>query len=120
MIAGEPGAAADRVEPEIRSAAALRYRDGMSAPVVVAKGRGLVAEEIVRRARESGVAVHVSQNLAAMLMQVEIDRSIPPQLFQAVAQLLAWLYRLEERASQAAPRPALPHPESVRTGAPLS
>lgn len=100
MIAGEPNAAGDRVEPEIRSAAALRYREGMTAPIVVAKGRGLVAEEIVRRARESGVAVHVSQNLAAMLMQVELDRAIPPQLFQAVAQLLAWLYRLEDRAAR--------------------
>ena len=83
----------------IREAAALRYRAGMAAPVVVAKGRGAVAEEIVRRAEEHGVAVHVSSNLAAMLMQVELDRTIPPQLFQAVAQLLAWLYQLEERTA---------------------
>jgi flagellar biosynthesis protein len=82
-------------------AAALRYADGMSAPIVVAKGRGLVAEEIVRRAGEHGVAIHVSNNLAALLMQVDIDHAIPPQLFQAVAQLLAWLYRLEERAAPA-------------------
>lgn len=83
----------------IREAAALRYRPGMAAPVVTAKGRGAVAEEIVRRAEEHGVAVHVSSNLAAMLMQVELDRAIPPQLFQAVAQLLAWLYQLEERTA---------------------
>lgn len=75
----------------------------MAAPIVVAKGRGLVADEIVRRAEEHGVAIHVSNNLAAMLMQVELDRAIPPQLFTAVAQLLAWLYRLEGRA---APRPS--------------
>ncbi len=119
MIAADPAAAGDRVEPEIRSAAALRYREGMTAPVVVAKGRGLVAEEIVRRARDSGVAIHVSQNLAAMLMQVEVDRAIPPQLFQAVAQLLAWLYRLEDRASRAAQPPALP-PIDRPHAAPLS
>ena len=47
-------------------------------------------------------AVQISGNLAALLMQVEIDRPIPPQLFEAVAELLAWLYRLEGRA---APRP---------------
>ncbi len=82
-----------------RIAAALRYRDGMAAPVVVAKGSGLVADEIVRRAAEHGVAIHVSNNLAAMLMQVDLDRAIPPQLFQAVAQLLAWLYHLEGRAA---------------------
>jgi flagellar biosynthesis protein len=82
----------------VRMAAALRYREGMAAPVVVAKGRGLVADEIVRRAGEHRVALHVSDNLAAMLMQVDLDRAIPPQLFEAVAQLLAWLYRLEERS----------------------
>jgi flagellar biosynthesis protein len=90
----------------LRVATALRYRDGMAAPVVVAKGRGLVAEQIVRRAEEAGVAIHVSDNLAAMLMQVEIDRAIPPQLFHAVAQLLAWLYRLEGRAAPVGSRPA--------------
>lgn len=83
----------------VREAAALRYRAGMTAPVVTAKGRGAVADAIVRRAEETGVAVHVSSNLAAMLMQVELDRAIPPQLFQAVAQLLAWLYQLEERTA---------------------
>lgn len=92
----EPDDEAGRDGPRI--AAALRYRGGQSTPTVTAKGRGLVADEIVRRAGDHGVAVHVSNNLAAMLMQVEIDRAIPPQLFQAVAHLLAWLYRLEGRA----------------------
>ncbi len=82
-----------------RFAAALRYREGMDAPIVTAKGRGLVAEEIMRRANEHGVAIHVSNNLAAVLMQVDIDRAIPPQLFHAVAELLAWLYRLEAHAA---------------------
>lgn len=82
-----------------RVAAALSYRPGMVAPVVVARGRGLVADEIVRRAREHGVAVQVSGHLAALLSQVELDHAIPPQLFQAVAELLAWLYRLEDRAA---------------------
>ncbi len=91
-----------------RFAAALRYAGGMAAPVVVAKGRGLVADEIVRRGEAHGIAIHVSDNLAAMLMQVELDRAIPPQLFHAVAQLLAWLYLLEARAAPLAgtPRPS--------------
>lgn len=83
-----------------RFAAALRYREGMTAPVVTAKGRGLVADEIVRRAADHGVAIHVSNNLAALLMQVEVDSAIPPQLFHAVAELLAWLYRLEAHAAR--------------------
>lgn len=97
--------AEDTAGPPTRVAAALRYRDGMATPVVVAKGRGPIADEIVRLGQDHGIAVHVSNNLAAMLMQVDIDRAIPPQLFHAVAQLLAWLYQLEGRA---APRPAAP------------
>ena len=89
----------DAARQKPRYAAALRYGAGMAAPVVIAKGRDLVADEIVRRGAEHGVAIHVSDNLAAMLMQVELDRAIPPQLFQAVAQLLAWLYLLESRAT---------------------
>ncbi len=91
-----PHAEAAVVPPRV--AAALRYREGMAAPVVVAKGRGLVADEIVRRADQHGVAIHVSGNLANVLMNVELDQAIPPQLFHAVAELLAWLYRLEHRA----------------------
>ena len=96
MAEREPGREAPRY------AAALRYGEGMAAPIVVAKGRGLVADEIVRRGNEHGVAIHVSDNLAAMLMQVDLDRAIPPQLFHAVAQLLAWLYLLEARAAPGA------------------
>lgn len=86
-----------------RVAAALSYRDGMAAPIVVARGRGPVADEIVRRATEHGVAIQISGSLATLLTQVEVGHAIPPQLFEAVAELLAWLYRLEGRA---APRPA--------------
>ena len=77
------------------SAVAPAYASGESAPRVVAKGRGLIADEILRRARESGVPVHASRELVSLLMQVDLDRHIPPELYSAVAELLAWLYRLE-------------------------
>lgn len=76
-------------------AAALRYRNGMDVPVLVAKGRGLVAEEILRRAKEAGVYVHESAELVALLMHVDLDERIPPSLYRAVAEILAWVYRLE-------------------------
>lgn len=75
---------------------ALAYREGQVAPKVVAKGRGLIAQEIIKRAKESGIYVHESSELVALLMQVNIDDRIPPQLYVAVAELLAWLYRLEQ------------------------
>jgi flagellar biosynthesis protein len=76
-------------------AVALAYRGHDPAPKVVAQGRGLIAQAIIERAREHGVYVHESEELVGLLMQVELDQHIPPQLYLAVAELLAWIYRLE-------------------------
>ncbi|MCA1978965.1 MAG: EscU/YscU/HrcU family type III secretion system export apparatus switch protein [Thiobacillus sp.] len=78
-----------------RAAAALAYHAGDAAPRVVAKGRGLVADAIIEKAHASGVYVHESRELLALLMQIDLDSHIPPQLYVAVAELLAWLTRLE-------------------------
>lgn len=78
-----------------RTAVALAYTAGQSAPKVVARGRGLLADAIIERAREAGVYVHESPALVSLLMQVDLDQHIPPELYVAVAELLAWLYRLE-------------------------
>ena len=80
---------------DLPEAVALRYAAGDTVPVVVAKGRGALADEIVRRAREAGLFVHASRELTALLMQVDLDARIPPALYVAVAELLAWLHRLE-------------------------
>lgn len=86
---------------ERRAAVALAYADNSPAPRVVAKGRGLLAEAIIERARESGVYVHESPALVGLLMQVDLDRYVPPQLYVAVAEVLAWVYRLEQAESAA-------------------
>ena len=86
-----------------RAAAALAYQTGDSAPRVVAKGKGILADNIIERARASGVYVHESRELLALLMQIDLDSHIPPQLYIAVAELLAWLYQLEETDKQALP-----------------
>ncbi len=90
------------------SAVALAYRDGDAAPKVVAKGKGLVAEQIMLRAREAGVFVHESKELVALLMDVDLDRQIPPALYRAIAELLAWLYHIESGQKNGAPLPAPP------------
>lgn len=83
-------------EPDPRGlAVALAYEGGDGAPKVVAKGRGVLAATIIERAREAGVFVHESPELVAMLMQIDLDARIPPQLYIAVAELLAWVYRIE-------------------------
>jgi flagellar biosynthesis protein len=85
-------------------AAALQYEAGSDrAPRVIAKGQGALAEQIIQRARESGVAIHESRELTAALMQFEVDQQIPPALYIAVAEVLAWAYGLEsERAADPA------------------
>ncbi|GHU04720.1 hypothetical protein AGMMS49960_20750 [Betaproteobacteria bacterium] len=59
-------------------AVALTYTQGDAAPRVVAKGRGLLAQEIIERARQAGVYVHESPELVSLLMQVDLDERIPP------------------------------------------
>lgn len=86
-------------------AVALAYAPGDAAPKVVAKGRGLIAEAIVARAKEHGVFVHESKELVALLSQVDLDDHIPPALYVAIAELLAWLYRLEEQGGGEPPAP---------------
>lgn len=78
-----------------KNAVALAYRQTDAAPRVVARGRGLVAEQIIARAHQHGVYVHESAELVSVLMQVDLDQHIPPQLYLAIAELLAWLYRLD-------------------------
>ena len=77
------------------SAVALSHADQNRAPVVVAKGYGVVAESIMREARAHGLYVHQSADLIKLLMQVDLDRQIPPQLYLAVAELMAWIHGLE-------------------------
>ncbi|QRX83152.1 EscU/YscU/HrcU family type III secretion system export apparatus switch protein [Glaciimonas sp. PAMC28666] len=81
-----------------QSAVALSSGRGDQAPLVLAKGYGLVAEAIIERARENGLYVHASPELVNLLLRVDLDAHIPPQLYVAVAELLAWLHRLEKEA----------------------
>jgi len=76
-------------------AVALAYQTGESAPQVTAKGRGVLAQAIIEKAHAAGIYVHESPELVALLMQVDLDQRIPPELYLAVAELLAWIYKLE-------------------------
>ena len=100
---------AKRPTDSLKHAVALAYSQIDAAPRIVAKGRGLMAEQIIARAREHGVYVHESPELVSLLMQIDLDQRIPPQLYVAVAELLAWLYRLESGQPVAA-APALTLP----------
>lgn len=105
---------AETATGERLAAVALRYESGEPAPRVVAKGQGLIAEQILERAREAGVYVHESPELLSLLMKLDLDERIPPQLYVAVAELLAWVYRLEQESGGGNPLPQrAPPPESM-------
>ena len=82
----------------LQQAVALTYEHGEFAPKVLASGKGLVAEQIIARAKEHQIYIHESKDLVGLLMQVDLDENIPPALYQAVAEILAWLYQLEKQA----------------------
>ncbi|CAM5190446.1 Flagellar biosynthesis protein OS=Castellaniella defragrans OX=75697 GN=HNR28_000398 PE=3 SV=1 [Castellaniella defragrans] len=88
-------------DPGRTSAVALAYDPADPAPRVVAKGYGTLADTIVRTAREHGLYVHESPELVGLLMQVDLDAHIPPQLYVAIAELLAWLYALDSDRTSA-------------------
>lgn len=87
-----------------RTAVALTYTDGARAPKVVAKGYGELADRIIERAKDAGVFVHDSPELVSLLMQVDLDSHIPPDLYRAVAEVLAFIYFLEHQSTGAATR----------------
>ena len=81
-------------------AAALRYdasRD--KAPVVVAAGRGVVAEKIVEVARAENVPVYQEAELANALCQLGYGREIPPRLYEVVARILVFVSRVDREAA---------------------
>ena len=76
-------------------AVALKYRaDKDRAPRITAKGRGHLAEKIVAVAKANDIPLHQDQNLVELLDALEIDTQIPPELYRAVAEVLAFIYRL--------------------------
>ena len=91
------GSMAESQLPARPSAIALSAAVGNAAPRVVAKGYGAAAEAIVQRAQESGLYVHTSPDLVKLLMHVDLDSQIPPKLYLAVAQMLAWVHQLEKK-----------------------
>lgn len=76
-------------------AVALKYDQKKdNAPRVVAKGRGEIAEKIIDVAREHNVPLYEDQNLIQILEALDLETEIPPELYRAVAEVLAFIYRL--------------------------
>ena len=81
-----------------KAAAALRYRREVdAAPRVTASGRGLIAQRILELAREAGIPIREDASLVEMLARLDVGSEIPPELYRIVAEVLAFVYRMDQR-----------------------
>ncbi|MDH5631710.1 MAG: EscU/YscU/HrcU family type III secretion system export apparatus switch protein [Gammaproteobacteria bacterium] len=85
------------------SAVALHY-SGLGAPIVTAKGEGLIAEKILEIARANNVPLHEDRELVKLLSNIELGAEIPEQLYQVVARVIAFAYSISGK------QPPLPEP----------
>lgn len=79
-------------------AVALGYRKGVdSAPRILAKGRGEIAKKIIQIAKAQNIPIQEDPLLVGLLSEVDLNQEIPPVLYRAVAEVLAFVYRLREK-----------------------
>ncbi|WP_088069425.1 EscU/YscU/HrcU family type III secretion system export apparatus switch protein [Gottfriedia luciferensis] len=77
---------------------ALKYNtESDVAPKVIAKGKGLIADEIISKAKDFGVPIQEDPSLVEVLSKLEINQSIPEDLYSVVAELFAFIYRADKQ-----------------------
>ncbi|KNF08795.1 hypothetical protein CLPU_5c01020 [Gottschalkia purinilytica] len=82
-------------------AVALQYdSENDEAPVVIAKGKGDIAEKIIEKGNEEGISTFENQELAESLMMLNIDEEIPEELYTAVAEIMLFIYKLDEEEEE--------------------
>jgi len=86
-------------KPQPKRAVALRYDPKQdSAPKVVAKGKGRLADQILALAQKNAVPVRQDPTLVQVLSRLKLDQEIPPEVYRAVAAILAFLHRVNRPA----------------------
>lgn len=86
-------------QTRIKKAVALKYKPGeRTAPVIVAKGKGHLADLILEKAQENGIPVQEDTSLVEVLSKLDIDQEIPPELYSLVAEILSFVYRSDRKA----------------------
>lgn len=83
---------------DIKLAAAIKYdANKNAAPNITATGKGSIAEEIIKIAKENDVPLYQDPALAKLLASLELETEIPPDLYSMVAEVLAFVYKLEQK-----------------------
>lgn len=76
---------------KVKTAVALSYNPEERAPKIIASGKGHLAERIIEKAKESEVPLHQDDKLTASLSKIEVGDMIPPELYEVVAEILAFV-----------------------------
>ena len=80
-----------------KSALSLKYIKGDdSAPKITAKGKGWVAEKIIKMAHENNIPIREDRDLLNLLSEIDVGQEVPESLYKVVAELLAWVYQLNQ------------------------
>lgn len=77
-------------------AIALSYNKNNDAPHVTAKGRGITASKIIELAKEHQIPIQKDESLVSLLMSIEVNEQIPESLYQVVAEIFAFIYKLDQ------------------------
>jgi flagellar biosynthesis protein len=85
----------DADNPKQRKAVALAYEKSAIAPRVIGQGEGYLAQAILDKAKELGIPTRVEPDLVEFLMQLRINDFVPPQLYAAVAEVIAWAHQID-------------------------
>lgn len=86
----------EKEKNKVKQAIALEYDPSDEAPRVVATGRGLLAEKIIEKAKESDVPIHRDDKLADTLSRLQIGEMIPPELYEVVAEILIFVDSMDK------------------------
>jgi flagellar biosynthesis protein len=83
------------LDKKTRKAVALAYEINSAAPRITGQGEGFVADAILAKAKEMGIPTRTEPELVEFLMQLKLNELVPPKLYAAVAEVLAWAYELD-------------------------
>ena len=84
----------------IKKAVALKYDERDNSPSILAKGKGYIADKIVQAGNNKGIYIHKDRELLNSLMKLEIGQEIPPELYEVVAEIIAFVYRLDKEKGE--------------------
>jgi len=93
------------LDKKTRKAVALAYEINSAAPRITGQGEGFVADAILAKAKEMGIPTRTEPELVEFLMQLKLNELVPPKLYAAVAEVLAWAYELDGKT--------VPNPNNV-------